>query len=67
MNEIDKLKQRLFEAHERRVGHMSPIIRGTAIAHYMSGVQDALDWVRDFNNEARANEQKENDIPVAPV
>lgn len=67
MSEIEKLKQRLLEAHERRVGHMSPVLRSTAQAHYMAGVQDALDWVRDFNNEARANEQKENDIPVAPV
>lgn len=67
MTETEKLKQRLLEKHEKRTGHMSPIIRGTARAHYMAGIQDALDWVRDFNNEARSKEAEANDIPVAPV
>ena len=48
----DKIKQELVEKHQKRVGHISPVLRSTASAHYLAGVTDALEWVREFNEQA---------------
>lgn len=65
MTETDKLINTLTDKHERKIGHMSPIVKGTARVHYQAGLRDALDWVRDFNLNAKAEEAGKSDQSVA--
>lgn len=56
LTEIDRMKMRMIETYDVKIHHVSPLLKQAMRSAYITGLNDALDWVKEFNIKARLNE-----------
>lgn len=56
LSEIDRMKMRMIESYDVKIHHVSPMLKQAMRSAYITGLNDALDWVKEFNIKARLNE-----------
>lgn len=52
------VKRDLLTKYDRETGHVQPMLQGSMRVAYAKGVQDALEWVRDFNEVNREKSER---------
>ncbi len=56
LSEIDRMKMRMIESYDVKIHHVSPMLKQAMRSSYITGLNHALDWVKEFNIKARLEE-----------